>query len=343
MTAKKKTILTLILLSVGAFAFWKLYPARPVFVEVVAPIQRAAVQVVYATGSVEANAMIPISPKVSGRLMSLAVDEGSRVQKGEVLAQLEDTDLQQNVNSFQAKFDFSDKALKRAQTLAKSGAISKEAFDQAQANYDSAFAALEKVRAETDYLKLVAPEEGTVIRRDGEIGELIPVGSPVFWINGGDRLRIETEVDEEDIGLVHPGQEVLISADAFPGEIFRGKVLSITPKGDPVSRSYRVRVSFDDSKKLMIGMTAETNIITSEKDKALVIPVSALKDNNVLKISENKVERVVVKTGIKTQDFVEILHGIGEKDTIVNTYDETLQEKKNFRLQWIERKDSFKQ
>src|SRR5690606_11786841 len=113
----------------------------------------------------------------------------------------------------------------RSQTLGKSGAISKSALDTARATFESAKASVERVKAELSYLQLIAPEDGMIIRRDGEIGELAGPANPVFWIIGGNQMRIETEVDEEDIALVKPEQDVAISADAFPGQIFNGKVL----------------------------------------------------------------------------------------------------------------------
>jgi len=326
---KTKAIFFLIILAVAGVAFWAFNPNKTVDVKIVKPVHAPAVQAVYATGTVEASLMIPISPKVAARLMTLDVDEGSKVVAGQTLAQLEDADLQQNVADLQAKLDLAQKDLNRAQKLAKTGAIAKESLDQSQATYKSAAASVQRAKAEMDYLKLLAPEDGTIIRRDGEIGEMISVGTPVFWINGGDATRIETEVDEEDIGMVQPGQKVVISADAYPGKIFNGKVQSITPKGDPVARSYRVRVTFDEATPLMIGMTSETNIITQEKDDARMIPATAVKDGHVLKIAAGKAENVAVMTGIKTQYAVEILDGIEDGDGIAEVYDSTLLEHGN--------------
>lgn len=326
---KTKAIFFLIILAVAAGAFWAFNPNRSTDVKVVKPVSAPAVQAVYATGTVEASLMIPLSPKVTARLMTLEADEGSKVVAGQTLAQLEDSDLQQNVAELQAKLDLAQKDLSRAQKLAKTGAIAKESLDQAQATYKSASASVQRAKAEMDYLKLVAPEDGTIIRRDGEIGEMISVGTPVFWINGGDATRIETEVDEEDIGMVQSGQKVVISADAYPGQIFNGTVQSITPKGDPVARSYRVRVTFDEATPLMIGMTSETNIITEEKDDARMVPATAVKDGYVLKIAGGKAENVEVKTGIKTPNAIEIIEGIEDGDAIAETYDATLLEKGN--------------
>jgi len=326
---KTKAILFLIVLVIAIGAFWAFNPNKTVDVKVIKPIHAPAVQAVYATGTVEASLMIPISPKIGARLMTLDVDEGSKVVAGQTLAQLEDADLQQNVADLQAKLDLAQKDLSRAQKLAKTGAIAKESLDQSQATYKSAAASVQRAKAEMDYLKLIAPEAGTIIRRDGEIGELIPNGTPVFWMSGGDDLRIETEVDEEDIGMVQPGQKVVISADAYPGKIFNGTVQSITPKGDPVARSYRVRVTFDEVTPLMIGMTSETNIITQEKADARMVPATSVKDGHVLKIAAGKAENVAVTVGIKTPNAVEIIDGIDDGDGIAEAYDSTLLDKGN--------------
>jgi multidrug efflux pump subunit AcrA (membrane-fusion protein) len=86
-------------------------------------------------------------------------------------------------------------------------------------------------------------------------------------------------VDEEDIAQVRPGQEVLIRADALAGQTFRGQVLAVTPKGDPVARSYRVRISLPADTPLMIGMTTETNIVLRRSDNALLVSVGAVQQD----------------------------------------------------------------
>lgn len=321
---KSKVILLFVVLVVAVGAFWMFNPAKGKDVETVMPVTAPAVQAVYATGTVEASLMIPISPKIGARLMTLEVDEGSRVEANQTLAQLEDADIRQNVSELEARATLAQKDLARAQKLGKTGAISKEGLDTAQANATAATASVERAKAELGFLKLFAPEAGTIIRRDGEIGELITAGTPVFWMTGGDAMRIETEVDEEDIGLVQPGQTVIVRADAFPNRIFEGEVQSITPKGDPVARSYRVRVSLPEKTPLMIGMTAETNIITQEKDAALMIPASAVKNGEVMKIDGGKAVVVPVKTGIKTPDAVEILEGVAAGEAVAAKFDSTL-------------------
>ena len=134
-------------------------------------------------------------------------------------------------------------------------------------------------------------------------------------------------MDEEDIRLVKNGQKVLISADAFPDKIFNGSVQSITPMGDAVARSYRVRVGIDGDTDLMIGMTAEANIITSEKEKASMVPSSAVKSGAVIVIKDAKAVRTPVQTGIQTQDSIEIISGLDQGALIAKPYSEELLKK----------------
>lgn len=334
---KKIVILLLVLVAVSGLS-WALFSAKDETITVVTPQTAPAVQTVYATGTVEAQRMIPVSPKVPARLMALLVDEGSAVKTGDILAQLEDVDLRQTLADLEAKKELADTYLARIEPLSKTGGVSRQMLDEAKVSLKSAEAAVEKAQAELSYLQLTAPEDGTIIRRDGEVGELASTGTPVFWINGGDKIRIETEVDEEDISITKVGQKVLISADAYPGQIFSGKVASITPKGDPVARSYRVRVTLpeEENTPLMIGMTAETNIITQEKEAALMIPSSAVKDGHVILLANKKAEHKTVITGIRTKDATEVLEGLSERDTIIQKYDATLLEKGRLHTKTVE-------
>lgn len=281
-----------------------------------------AVQSVYSTGTVEAAAMLPVSPRLSGRLIALMADEGQNVKKNDILAGLEDEDLREAVSELQVRADLARTEYERRKPLAQRGAASRESIDKLKADLDMSLAALERARVNLDYMKLIAPEDGTVIRRDGETREFIPAGQPVFWLACCGNLRIETEVDEEDIAQVRSGQKAVVRADAFPGEVFEGIVRTITPKGDPVSRSYRVRIELASDTKLMIGMTAETNIIIREDQRALLLPASAVKNHKVIVIDNHQIIERPIETGAQTPEVTEIRAGITEDDIIVRDPDQ---------------------
>lgn len=286
-------------------------------VDVIRPHRGLAVQAVYATGTVEPPVMLPIAPRIAARLTELQVDEGATVEKDQLLARMEDEVLRQTIRELQANEAFLKQEFERKQTLLKQRIISKTVYDRARTEWAAAEAAVARAAAESDFMKLLAPARGRIIRRDGEVGELIPANQPVFWLSSGTSLRISAEVDEEDIALVQPRQKVLIRADAFPDQTYEGSVQNITPKGDPVSRSYRVRIGFSEETPLMIGMTTETNIIIRETQEALLVPSGAVTQGTVWLVVEDKLVKRKVAIGAKGLEQTEILSGIKADDVIV--------------------------
>lgn len=312
---KKYFILGIIVLALLVWLGW--LPFSSAGLEVTKPVRGAAVQAVYATGTVEATVMLPLAPRVSARLLELNFDEGSEVKKGQILSRFEDKDAQSSLQQLKAQADFAEKTYARNAELVKRGVLAKAEYDRARADLDAAKAAVAKARAEADYLTLTAPADGRIIKRDGEIGQLFTANQPLFWLSCCAPLRISAEVDEEDVALVQPNQKVLIRADAFPNKVFNGKVLTITPKGDPVSRSYRVRVEFSDENPLLIGMTAETNIIISEKEDALLLPTTAATQNKIWIVRDGKLAQIEVEIGANGKEQVEVISGVTPDDMVV--------------------------
>jgi len=275
------------------------------------------VQAVYATGTVEPTVMLPISPRSSAKLVELKVDEGDIVKKGQVLAQLEDDELQHSIRQLQAREDLAKREFDRQNELVKSKVATKQAYDKAKAELKAAREATSIAQAQASYLQLTAPDDGLIIKRDGEVGQIMNSGTPLFWMSCCAPLRISAEVDEEDISQVKIGQKVLIRADAFSGDIFAGKIQAITPKGDPIARSYRVRVELLEETPLQIGMTAETNIIIQEKQDALLVPSSAVANEKLWVVEDGKAMHRSVKIGIKAINHSEILEGITENEMVI--------------------------
>ena len=261
--------------------------------------------------------MIPIAPKMSARLMSLQTDEGMIVQKGAVLAQLEDTDMVKSLAEQQSRVDLAEKEFARLERLIKVKAVSRQAYDEAVSNLDTARAGVARIEAEMSFLKLIAPEDGQIIKRDGEVGQLATANTPVFWMSCCAPLRVTAEVDEEDIASIKPGQSVLISADAFPDKIFKGTVQAITPKGDAISRSYRVRVTLADDTGLMPGMTAESNIIVAERSDVILVPSSAIDKDSVWIVVDGKAQKRAVDIGVRHPESAEVIQGLAISDKII--------------------------
>lgn len=309
------TIVALILLTVGGWMAWRWF--GPVVVETARPTRGLAVRAVYATGRVEPTVMLPIAPRNAGRLMELNVTEGDQVRAGQVLARLEDADLKQSVDELEARALFAKSQLDRAQTLFDRGLGTVLERDRARSEWRAAEAVVARARALRGFMALTAPADGQILQRDGEVGQLIPANQPIFYFSRRAPLRIEAEVDEEDILLVQPGQRALIRAPALPERVFDGRVAEITPKGNPTTRGYRVRIDFTGETPLRIGMTAEVNVVVTERPDALLTPATAVRDGHVWIVREGRLRRQPVQTGFSGEAKTEIVSGLSETDAVV--------------------------
>ncbi|MEZ5498321.1 MAG: efflux RND transporter periplasmic adaptor subunit [Steroidobacteraceae bacterium] len=307
-----------------AFLAWQRW--APTRVNTTLPERGTAVDAVYATGLVEPTLEIRIAPRAAGRLVSLAVDEGDRVNKGQVLARLEDEDQRSAVAELEARADYARGVFERNKELRATGLISKDSLDRTNADYEAAKATLNRAREQLRYLTLTAPAAGTIIRRDGEIGEYIPVNTTLFYMAGSTSLRVTADVDEEDLPRLQVGQKVLLRADAFAQQVFAAAVSEITPRGDPVARSYRVRIALGDDTPLRIGMTAEANIIVGERSNAMLVPATSVLNDHVFVVLDGRARSRAVQVGVRGPDKLEILEGLKDKERIVVAPDENLRD-----------------
>lgn len=306
----------------------------PTPVPVLSPHEGQAIEAVYATGTVEPTIMVPIAPRTAAHLIELSAIEGQVVKQGDVLARLEDSEQQAAISDLTARLVFAESDFARKEQLLKTRSVSRDVLEQAKSEVDSLSAQLEKAKAQASYFRLISPADGMIIKRDGEIGELISSGQPVFYMSCCAPLRITAEVDEEDIPQAAIGQEVLIQSDAFPDKVYHGKIAGITPKGDPVARSYRVRISFDDpNHPFMIGMTVETNIIIQKIEKALLIPATAIaKKNKVQVVRDGVLKDLTIVPGIQNGEDIQIISGLAKTDQIVVPFDQNLKDGQKVRI-----------
>ena len=176
-----------------------------------------AVEAVYASGTVEPVSWAKVQPLRTGRIASVEAFEGDEVKTGQILMRLDDRELRASVAQLEAEQRFLRSELDRVSELARRGVTTTQVEERARSQLDQAVATLNAARQRVEDFLLRAPMDGTVLRRDGEVGEIARPEDVLFWIGRASPLRIEAEVDEEDIPLVAVGQPALIKADAFAG------------------------------------------------------------------------------------------------------------------------------
>ena len=289
-----------------AVAGWRGWQARPLTVRVAAAVQGPAVEAVYATGTVEPLRWAAVGPAVKARLREVLVDDGDRVAVGQILAHLDDTVAAAQVAEVEARARYALAESDRMERLATRANAARSEVDRAASEARALEAAAEAARRKLDDFDLKAPIDGVVLRRDGEPGEMVDTSDTVFWIGDPKPLRITADVDEEDVPRVEPGQKVLLRADAFPDRVLEGRLTSITPKGDPVQKTYRVRIELPDDAPLLIGMTVEANVVVREVTDAVLVPTGAVRGGSVFVLSGDRAERREVQLGVQGPRLAEV-------------------------------------
>lgn len=316
---RRRLPLTIAVLAVlaGVGGLWLRNAAREL--ELIAPEHGPAVEAVYATGVVEPENWAKVSAVVPGRLAEILAREGDSVREGQPLARLDDREARARVAELEAKAAYWREQMARSQALAESGVRSRDAYEKDKSELNQVTAAISASRQRRADLVVTAPIDGVVLRRDFEVGEVVGVNDALFWIGTPRPLRLTVDVDEEDIPRVAVGQKVLIKSDSFPGRVLEAKVGRITPKGDPVNKTFRVRVTLPDDTPLMVGMTTEVNIVTAEKADALLIPATALVDGKVYAVEDGRAVPRPVRTGIRGRNRVEVVDGLTPSDRVIAT------------------------
>jgi len=286
-------------------------------VELAKPFRGPAVEAVYATGVVEPENWAKIAALAPGRLAEILVKEGDAVRQGQPLARLDDREARARVAELEAKATYWREQLNRTRALVDSGVRSRDAYQKDKSELDQVTSAIAAARQRRADLVVTSPIDGVVLRRDFELGEVVGLNDALFWIGAPRPLRITADVDEEDITRVALGQRVLIKADSFPDRVLEARVGRITPKGDPVNKTFRVRVALPDDTPLLVGMTTEINIVTAEKAEALLVPAGAVVDGKVFVVEGNEAKARALTLGIRGRTAYEVLGGLAEGEAVV--------------------------
>lgn len=302
------------IMALGGAWFW-FGRGEPVTVTTVT--RGMAAEVVYATGTVEPLRWAKVVPLQRKRLVQTCQCEGKAVQAGDVLAKQDSAEEEALLAELLARRALLDKDFQRLSSLLERNIGSGTAVDQAQTALKEADARIIVARERLNQLTLRAPIDGTVLRADFQIGEIVGPGDVLFTVGQKKPLRIVADVNEEDIARVKDGQKVLLRNDGF-AEPLPATVADVTPKGDPVTKTFRVYLALPDDTPLLIGMSVEANIITAEAKNALLVPAEALRGDAVFSVESGVLVRKPVVIEIKGSRMVAIKSGIGENDRIVS-------------------------
>lgn len=310
----------------AAMAIGTWYMLRPQAVTTIIPKRGDVAEIVYANGIVEPRIWAKVTALVRERIVEQCDCEGKAVEKGAILARLDTSEAQAAVAELEARLRLAREDHQRLAVLVERNATSQQSVDRASSEVAQLEAVLAGQKAKLESYVLRAPAAGTVLRRDGEVGEIAEPGTVLFWVGQPVPLLVVADVNEEDIPRVVVGQRALLRSDAFPNRSLEAAVDSITPKGDPVTKTYRVRFRLPDDTPLMIGMSTDVNIVIRVSENALTIPSLALRANAIYAVEDGKAIQHELVTGIRGMKDVEIRSGLADDMRIISPFPEDIAE-----------------
>jgi RND family efflux transporter MFP subunit len=308
----------------GLWLLWSW--ARGPEVTAAAPTRGTAAEIVYATGAVEPVRWSKVTSMVRNRIIDICDCERKAVVKGEVLARLDEREVRAQLEELKARENFAKQELARVTQLLGRQIATPQAHERISADLQQIQALISAQTQKITEYTIIAPMDGVVLRRDGEIGEIVEAGQILFRVGVPKPLRVVAEVNEEDIPRVIVGQKALFRTDAFLGQLLEGQVREITPMGDAAAKTYRIRIALPDDTPLQIGMSVEVNVVTREKSGALLVPAEALQGTALFVVDGTRARRRTVEVGIRGTRAAEIVSGLGQQERVISPYPSALKE-----------------
>lgn len=267
------------------------------------------------TATVEANVVNNIVPSMSLRINDILVEVGDHVRKGQVLAQMDKTNLLQSqtqLENIQLEYD-------RAFELYKVGGASKQSLDAQKTQLDVAKTAYENLKENT---RLVSPINGIVTARNYDSGDMIG-GEPVVTIEQMSPVKLLVNVSESFYTRVRKGMDVNVKVEVYGDEIFHGKVSLIYPTVDPQTRTFPVEIKLPNKDlKVRPGMFARVTMNFGTQNHVVAPDLSIIKqagsgDRYIYVYKDGKVSYNKVLLGRRMDDKYEIISGVSDGDQVV--------------------------
>jgi RND family efflux transporter MFP subunit len=302
-----------------------------------------------AVGTVRAAQTSQVASQIMGNIAQIHAREGDRVQSGQVLAVIDDsqrrsaveqataalTAAEKEVSTADSDYSLAESTLRRYQQLYEKKSVSPQEFDEIKARYQSAqarrdmaragqaqaAAALTQARTSLGYAQIRAPFAGLVTEKKADTGTLASPGMLLFTVEDTRSYRLEATVDESDIRILRIRQTVPVSIDALGDAELSGKVAQIVPAADSASRSFLVKIELPSDARLRSGLFGRARFPRGERS-SLSIPRAAVVERGQLQgvyvIDANQIAGLrYITLGQTAGDQVEVLSGLQEGEKLV--------------------------
>ena len=274
------------------------------------------------TATLEADEQATVVSQITGVVLEINAEEGDFVEAGQVLARVE-------TDRYRLQVEKANAALKRLQTdyqrkkeLFDKELVSADDFERVSAELQAQKAAFELAQLDLEYTSIRAPISGYVSQRLVRAGNLVKLHEPVYRITSYDPLLAVLHVPERELSVLRLGLEVSMLLDAWPGNVFKGEVIRISPVVDPGTGTFRVTAQVTDhGDKLKPGLFGRVEVLYDLHEDVPVIPRSAVitEDDHahVFVVDNGNADRRTVKLGYEREGLVEVLTGVAAGEVVV--------------------------
>jgi RND family efflux transporter MFP subunit len=303
----------------------------------------SSVSLLDASGYVVARRKATVSSKITGKVLEVFIEEGDYVEKGQVLAQLDDRSTQAELNYAKAQFNEAKRIYGRTKELIEGNLASQASLDAAGAQMDSLDALLSVRRQVVDDMKIRAPFSGVVVYKAAQPGEMIsPVSAGGGSIRTGigtivdmDSLEIEVDVNESFINRVIAGQPVVANLNAYPKWDIPAEVIAIIPTADRNKATVRVRIKLlEKDERVLPDMGARVSFLkkveesSGPKKEGVMVPnasIETLGDQSyIMLIRNNEIIIQGIDIAEETSNYSRIIRGLKSGDRVLAKYDQQL-------------------
>ncbi len=281
------------------------------------------VEVINSSGTLIPDEQVDLAFETSGKIVAINFDEGSEVKKGQLLAKINDRPLQAQLMKLEAQIKLAQEREFRQRSLLSSDAVSQESYDQALTELQSIEADIELLKARIAETELRAPFDGIIGLRYVSEGSFSTTNTRIASLVKVEPLKIEFSIPERYAGSVNPGFPINFSLDGV-SDTLRAEIYAVDPRVDERTRNVTVRALYGNIDGYITpGRFVSIQLELSEINDAIAIPTEALipemEGDRVYLYRQGQADAVMVQTGLRTEDQIQITEGLQPGDTLVTT------------------------
>lgn len=325
-------IQTLLLVAAASFTFAGCKGTADTAAPAATPVRTATATTGPAAPPIHTNGLllnkdeIRLSFKVGGVIRQLAVREGDRVRKGQKLAEIELAEVNAQVEQARQAHDKAQRDVERGERLYADQVISLEQLQDLRTQRAVSEAALQSAQFNSSYSSIVAPRDGTVLRRLAEERELVAAGAPVLVLGAQDQgFVVRAGLADREIVQIKLRDTARVRLDALPGIALTGKVSEIASAADPASGLFNIEVQLDPTTQpLKSGLVAKLDIVpaTAHEAERVYVPIAAIVEGNgrrasVFVLDGSHARRRDIEVAFIENDAVALTQGVSSGETVV--------------------------